>query len=196
MARGQAAVEEVEPEADETAPEPDVDEETAAAAAAVDKGVRGRAQVRYLGQEGFEMEILDELPEQAVVERTYAPSHLYYDLLVAVAADEDNLGKYHKIAEFGSAGGAGSIAVDLNKQVAGKIGEERGLLKPSAVRNIPEYEGWHFEFAGVKVPKKDTEGNLIEGERSSALYAKMVENTIEGAEDETDPEVTQARDEG
>lgn len=152
-------------------------EEVATAEEAKETGIRGRAQVKYFGQEGFEPEVLDELPEQAPADRAYAPSHLYWDLLVAVAGDVDNAGKWHKIAEFGSANGAQSIATDLNKQVAGNIGEERGQLRPSAVRNIPEYEGKNFVFQGVKTVKKDAEGNVIEGERASALYAKLVDHT-------------------
>lgn len=157
-------------------------EEVATAEEAVATGVRGRAQVKYFGQEGFEPEVLDELPEPAQVDRAYAPSHLYWDLLVAVAGDVDNAGKWHKIAEFGSANGAQSIATDLNKQVAGNVGEERGQLRPSAVRNIPEYEGKAFVFQGVKTVKKDAAGAVVEGERASALYAKLVDQVVEADE--------------
>lgn len=144
--------------------------------------VKGRSQVKYFGQEGFVGAVLDELPEQAKAERTYGASTLYHDMLVAVAEDEANLGKWHKIADFGTVQGAGGIATNLNKQVAGNIGEGKGQLRPNEVRNLPTYEGWHFEFAGVKVPKPEG----AEGERVSQLYARLVEDVAVEAEAEVE----------
>lgn len=142
---------------------------------------RTRTKAQYLGK-GLEMEALDDLPENARAGR----SQLYFAILEAVAADEDNLGKWHPIAKFGTDTGANSVKAQMNKQVAGKVmteaqaelkakdrpAEVKGWITPDQVREIPEYDGWHFEFEARKVPAES--GKI--GARDSILYARLVEN--------------------
>lgn len=142
---------------------------------------RTHAKTTYLGK-GLEMEVLDDLPVNAPAGR----SRLYFDILEAVAADEDNLSKWHPIAHFGTDNGANSVKNQLNKQVEGKVltedqakipakdrpSEVRGFIDPAVVRDIPEYDGWHFEFEARKVASQS--GKI--GARDSILYARLVEN--------------------
>lgn len=142
---------------------------------------RTHAKTTYLGK-GLDMEALDDLPDSAPAGR----SRLYFDILEAVAADEDNLSKWHPIARFGTDNGANSVKNQLNKQVQGKVltedqakvpakerpAEVRGFIDPAVVRDIPEYDGWHFEFEARKVASES--GKI--GARDSILYARLVED--------------------
>lgn len=142
---------------------------------------RTHAKTTYLGK-GLEMEAVDDLPDSAPAGR----SRLYFDILEAVAADEDNLSKWHPIARFGTDNGANSVKNQLNKQVQGKVltedqakvpakdrpAEVRGFIDPAVVRDIPEYDGWHFEFEARKVASES--GKI--GARDSILYARLVED--------------------
>lgn len=140
---------------------------------------RTHAKTTYVGK-GFEMEALEDLPESAPAGR----SRLYFDILEAVANDHDNLSKWHPIARFGTDNGAPSVKNQLTKQVQGKVLTEdqakvpakdrdastRGFITPDQVRDIPEYEGWHFEFESRKVASQS--GKI--GARDSILYARLV----------------------
>lgn len=147
-----------------------------------EKAKRTHAKTTYVGK-GFEMEALDDLPESAPAGR----SRLYFDILEAVAGDSENLQKWHPIARFGTDNGASSVKNQLNKQVQGKVLTEdqakvpakerdastRGFITPDQVRDIPEYEGWHFEFESRKVASES--GKI--GARDSMLYARLVPDT-------------------
>lgn len=142
---------------------------------------RTHAKTTYAGR-GFDLTAVDELPESAPTGR----SRLYFDILEAVANDNDNLGKWHPIARFGTDTGASSVKNQMTKQVQGKVLDEeqakvpakdrdqstRGFITPDQVREIPEYEGWHFEFESRKVASES--GKI--GARDSILYARLVEN--------------------
>lgn len=142
---------------------------------------RTHAKTTYAGR-GFDLTAVDELPESAPTGR----SRLYFDILEAVANDNDNLGKWHPIARFGTDTGASSVKNQMTKQVQGKVLDAeqaaipakdrdqatRGFITPDQVREIPEYDGWHFEFESRKVASES--GKI--GARDSILYARLVEN--------------------
>lgn len=142
---------------------------------------RTHAKTQYAGK-AFELEAVDDLPDNVKAGR----SRLYFDILEAVANDNDNLTKWHPIARFGTDNGAFSVKNQMNKQVQGKVLTEdqakvpakerdsstRGFITPEQVREIPEYEGWHFEFEARKVPSES--GKI--GARDSVLYARLVED--------------------
>lgn len=146
------------------------------------EGKRTRAKTTYAGK-GFELEALDELPESVKAGR----SRVYFDILEAVANDSDNLSKWHPIARFGTDNGASSVKNQLTKQVQGKVltaeqakvpakerdESTRGFISPDQLRELPEYEGWHFEFESRKVPSES--GKI--GARDSILYARLVQDS-------------------
>lgn len=146
------------------------------------KPKRTHAKTTYVGREGFELAAVEDLPDNAPAGRR----RLYFDILEAVANDNENLGKWHPIARFGTDMGANSVKNQLNKQVAGKVLTEeqakvpaknrpegtRGFILPEVVREIPEYDGWHWEFDARKVASES--GKI--GARDSILYCRLVEN--------------------
>lgn len=157
-------------------------ETEATEAEAQDEGTkRTHAKTTYAGK-GFDLAAVDELPDSAPAGR----SRIYFEILEAVANDTDNLAKWHPIARFGTDNGASSVKNQLTKQVTGKVLNEdqakvpakdrdpstRGFITPDQVRDIPEYEGWHFEFESRKVPAES--GKI--GARDSILYARLVQN--------------------
>lgn len=138
-----------------------------------------RAKTSYAGRD-FAMEVLDDLPENAEGGR----SRIYFDILQAIAEDSENLGRWHVVAKFGTDQGAVTVANNLNKQVAGKVltedqaaipaterpAEVRGFIKPEECKDIPEYDGWHYEFDARKVASTRI------GHRDSVLYARLVQD--------------------
>jgi hypothetical protein len=126
-----------------------------------------RPKTAYAGAD-FEMEALDELPDNPRAGTGAGRSKIYYSLLEQVAEQGiDN--KWRPLARFGTSTGAKTVATTLNRQVEGKIGEGKGLIKKEQVRDIPEYDGCHWVFDSRRVPS-DTE----EGKIESVLYAKLV----------------------
>ena len=127
-----------------------------------------RPKTLYAGTD-FDMEALDELPDNPKVTRTGGGrAKVYFDLLEKVAeAGVD--GKWRLLARFGTSTGAKTVALALNRQVAGKIGEGKGLVHPDAVRDIPEYEGHKWVFDSRRVPDPENAEKV-----NSILYAKLV----------------------
>lgn len=131
-------------------------------------------QPEYAGRD-FDLEALDELPESEPTGR----SRLYFDLLTRVAEGETPL-KWHRIATFHTPTGAKQVASTINKQVAGT------LKKEEDARELPAYDGYHWQFAARKVAATVTVTNEETGEketqphpdphaRDSVLFARLVE---------------------
>lgn len=117
------------------------------------------------------MEALDDLPENPkVVRQGGGRSKIYHGLLETIAeAGVDN--KWRPLARFGTSSGAKTVALALNRQVAGEVGEDKGQVKPDQVKDIPEYEGFRWVFDSRRVPSEDDPAKI-----ESVLYAKLVED--------------------
>lgn len=141
-----------------------------------------RAKTMYAGRD-FDIEVLDDLPDNAEAGR----SRLYFEILEAIAGDAENLGKWHTVAKFGTDTGAGTVATQMTKQIEGKVLTDeqaavpaterpesvKGFIKPTDCKDIPAYEGWHWEFTARKVASDKI------GHRDSVLYARLVEAPTE-----------------
>lgn len=124
------------------------------------------------------VEALDELPENPKSHRTGGGGRakIYLNLLEAIAEQGvDN--KWRPLARFGTSAGAKTVANALNRQVRGEIGEEKGQVKPDQVKDIPEFEGYHWLFDSRRVPSEDNPEKI-----ESVLYAKLVEGAPEPVE--------------
>lgn len=126
-----------------------------------------RAKTTYLDPEA--VEALDDLPENPKVKREGGGRAKVYMNLLEKVAEQGVDGKWRSIARFGTRTGAKTVALALNRQVEGKIGEGEGLLKPDQVKQIPEYDGYKWVFDSRRVPSEADE-NVIE----SVLYARLV----------------------
>lgn len=126
-----------------------------------------RAKTTYLNVD--EVEALDDLPENPKVVREGGGRAKVYMNLLERVAEQGVDGKWRSLARFGTKTGAKTVALGLNRQVEGKIGEGEGLVKPDQVRQIPEYDGYRWVFDSRRVPN-ETDPSKIE----SVLYCKLV----------------------
>lgn len=117
------------------------------------------------------IEALDELPDNPKIKREGGGrSKIYHNLLEQVA-EQGVDGKWRMLARFGTSSGAKTVALALNRQVEGKIGEGEGMVKPAQVKSIPEYEGFHWTFDSRRVPNEQDPSKM-----ESVLYCKLVED--------------------
>lgn len=134
-----------------------------------EKRGRGSATTKYAGKD-FEWEALDELPETMPVGR----SRVYFDLLTMVAEDQENLGKWHPIAKFATATGGKNVATTMTKQVEGRLTEKEKAQ--GAEKDIPEYEGWKWEFDARRVAVDPADPRSADPTaRDSVLYCRIVQ---------------------
>lgn len=132
-----------------------------------------RAKTTYLDPEA--VEALDDLPENPKVKREGGGRAKVYMNLLEKVAEQGVDGKWRSLARFGTKTGAKTVALALNRQVEGKIGEGEGLVKPSQVKQIPEYDGYKWVFDSRRVPS-EADPKVIE----SVLYCKLVPTEAEG----------------
>lgn len=126
-----------------------------------------RAKTTYLDPTA--VEALDDLPENPKVKREGGGRAKVYMNLLEKVAEQGVDNKWRSIARFGTKTGAKTVALALNRQVEGKIGEGEGMVKPDQVKAIPEYDGYRWVFDSRRVPS-ETDPDVIE----SVLYAKLV----------------------
>jgi hypothetical protein len=164
------------------------------------KSNRGRAGVSYLGK-GLELEVLDELPASVEAEKESRKSRQYYDILESVGENAATYGKWVPIVKFSTPNGAMAVCNRMRKQLQGNVMDEesaekpakdrnpdyRGWLTPDQTTEIPEYEGWHWEFDFRRVNSERGANEL-----DSILYARILpdEGTPEQAP-EPEPEPAQ-----
>jgi hypothetical protein len=152
---------------DEVQAEVEADAEAQAEGTEVEK--KERAKTTYFDPTA--VDALDELPDNPKIKREGGGrAKIYHDLLEKIAEQGvDN--KWRPLARFGTSSGAKTVALALNRQVAGEIGEEKGQVKPDQVKDIPEYEGFNWVFDSRRVPSENDPDKI-----ESVLYAKLVEN--------------------
>lgn len=143
----------------------DVTEDTATDTA-TDEVKAERAKTTYLDPTA---EALDDLPENPKVTRAGGGRAKVYHTLLEQVAEQGVDNKWRSLARFGTKTGAKTVALALNRQVQGKIGEGEGLVKPEQVKDIPEYQGVKWLFDSRRVPS-EANPEVIE----SVLYCKLV----------------------
>lgn len=126
-----------------------------------------RAKTVYLDPTA--VEALDELPENPKVGRSGGGRAKVYLTLLEKVAEQGVDGKWRSLARFGTRTGAKTVALALNRQVEGKIGDGEGFVKPNQVKQIPEYDGHKWEFDSRRVPSEDDPEKI-----ESVLYARLV----------------------
>lgn len=131
-----------------------------------------RAKTTYLNVD--EVEALDDLPENPKVKREGGGRAKVYMNLLERVAEQGADGKWRSLARFGTKTGAKTVALALNRQVEGLIGEGEGMIKPSQVKAIPEYDGFKWVFDSRRVPS-ESDPEKIE----SVLYCKLVPTDAE-----------------
>lgn len=136
-----------------------------------------RAKTTYIDPAA--MEAIDDLPENPKVKREGGGRAKVYENLLTAVAEQGVDGKWRPLARFGTKTGAKTVALAMNRQVEGKIGEGEGLVNPKQVKAIPEYQGFKWVFDSRRVPS-ETDPEVIE----SVLYCKLVEDTGEVTEGE------------
>lgn len=146
------------------------------------KSNRGRAGVSYLGK-GLNLEVLDELPDSIVAEQGSRKSRQYYEILENVGENAETYGKWVPIVKFSTPNGAMAVCNRFRKQLQGHVMDDataelpakerdakfRGWLTAEQTTEIPEYEGWHWEFDFRRVNSDRGPNDL-----DSILYAKIL----------------------
>jgi len=152
------------------------------------KSNRGRAGVSYLGK-GLNLEVLDELPDSIVAEQGSRKSRQYYEILENVGENAETYGKWVPIVKFSTPNGAMAVCNRFRKQLQGHVMDDataelpakerdakfRGWLTPEQTTEIPEYEGWHWEFDFRRVNSDRGPNDL-----DSILYAKILPDNGDG----------------